>query len=198
MSSNDLKTVFFVGRPGSGKGTQAKLLAQHLGWRIFSSGDHFKHLIAHSELLGGRIKADYDRGQLSPDWLADYFFEEAVFNASLDSGVVSEGFPRSLPQAELADEILRWLGRSYRVVHLVVSEDSALARQLNRAKTEHRPDSDAVEKVKSRFDVFRTHTEPLLGFFKKHGVLVEIDGEKTPEEIAMDVRNALDINDYQR
>lgn len=182
-----------MGRPGSGKGTQAKILADRLVWPLFSSGGHFKQLIDRGDEFADRIKADYNRGRLSPDWLADYFFNEAVLATTPGSGIICEGFPRSLPQAELADSVFAWLGRSYKAVYLAVSEEEALARQLSRAKVEHRPDSDAEDKVRARFEVYRTNTEPILGFLRARGALLEVNGEQTPEQIALDIAAALKI-----
>jgi adenylate kinase len=188
-----LSAVLFIGRPGSGKGTQAIRLAKHLGWTMFSSGGHFKQLIDRGDEFGERIAADYKRGQLSPDWLAEYFFNEAVLGTSPESGVVSEGFPRSLPQAEFAHEVFTWLGRGYKAIYLAVSEEEAMTRQLGRAKVEDRPDSDGEDKIRARFDVYTKSTEPLLEFFRKEGTLIELDGEQTPDKIAEDVRAALNL-----
>ena len=193
QDTSGLGAILFIGRPGSGKGTQAKMLAERLGWPLFSSGGHFKQLIDRGDEFGARIQADYNRGQLSPDWLADYFFNEAVLSVPAGKGIVSEGFPRSLPQAELADEVFAWLGRSYKAVYLAVSEGEALNRQLGRAQVEDRPDSDGEEKIRARFDVYRTRTEPLLEFLRGKGTLVEINGEQTPEAIAEDIRKAFNI-----
>ncbi len=193
MQENAFSAVIFIGRPGSGKGTQAKLLAARLDCALFSSGGHFKELIDRAGPLSERIRQDYEKGQLSPDWLAAYFFEEALIDLAHEKGIISEGFPRSLPQAELADEIFAWLGRTYKVVHLNVSEEAAQKRQLERAKTEDRPDSDGEEKIRARFDVYRERTEPLLDFFKAKGVLVEVNGEQTLEQITADIHTALGI-----
>jgi adenylate kinase len=187
--SHGLGAILFIGRPGSGKGTQAVELAKYLGWSMFSSGGHFKQLIDRGDEFGERIQADYDRGQLSPDWLAEYFFNEAVLGVRPGSGIVSEGFPRTLVQGEFADEVFTWLGRSYKAVYLAVSEEEALARQLGR----NRPDSNAEDKVRTRFDVYSKRTEPLLDFFRAKGALIEINGEQTPEKIAEDIRAALAI-----
>ncbi|MFA7302712.1 MAG: nucleoside monophosphate kinase [Candidatus Paceibacterota bacterium] len=186
-------SVVFVGRPGSGKGTQSKLLAERLGCKRFSSGEHLKALIDAKGPLSELIRRDYDYGQLSPDWLAAYFFKEAIIDLPLAESFVCEGYPRNVRQAEVADEILAWLGREYTVLHLHVGEDEALKRQLERAKTEHRPDSNNMEKIQARFDVYRNRTEPLLDFFKSKGNLVEINGEQTPDAIAADIQRALGL-----
>lgn len=191
----DVRTILFLGLPGSGKGTQAKLLAGHLGWRLFSSGDHFKGLIGQGGELGERIAKDYRRGQLSPDWLAAYFFEDEIVHLASHTGIVCEGFARSLPQAELADEIFTWMGRPYRVLYLAVNEEEALRRQLARSKVENRPDSDGEGKIRGRFEVYHAHTEPVLEFFKKKDALIELNGEQTPEAIAADIRRALAVPD---
>ncbi len=193
MNPDKPLSVLFVGRPGSGKGTQSRLLAERLGCTRFSSGEHLKQLIDAHGPLSELIRRDYDRGQLSPDWLASYFFKEALISLAAGQSFVGEGFPRNLHQAKSADEILSWLGRSYTVLHLHVGEDEAMNRQLERAKTEDRPDSDGVEKIQARFEVYRQRTEPLLDFFKEKGALIEINGAQTTEAIAADIRAALHI-----
>lgn len=193
MQDSTPTTVLFIGRPGSGKGTQAKVLAERLSWTLFSSGGFFKNLIDTSGPHAELIRRDYEQGQLSPDWLAVYFFEHALLDLSKEAGFICEGFPRSMHQAELADEILTWLGRSYKVIHLKVGEDEALKRQLNRAKTEDRPDSNDDAKVRTRFDVYRTRTESVTDFFKEKGTLIEINGEQAPEVIAAEINASLAI-----
>ena len=183
------KVIIFIGRPGSGKGTQAKLLAERLAWPVFSSGGKLKQIIDAGGALSEKLRSDYVLGQLAPDWLVSYFFEETIFG--LKEGVVCEGFPRTAAQARLADEILTWFNHPYIAVHLNVSDEEALKRQLSRGQVESRPDSDTTSKVQARFDVYRTSTESVVAFFKEKGNLIEINGEQTPEEIAADIRTAL-------
>ena len=192
MQANDLQTVIFLGRPGSGKGTQAKLLAKKTGWSIFSSGDTLKALIGQENALGRKVKEDYMSGQLAPDWLVEYLFLKATIDAG-DNGIIYEGFPRRLSQAEHVDTVLSWLERPYKVIDLEVSEEVALKRQLDRAKVEDRPDSDGEEKIKARFAVYREHTEPVAKFFDEKGLLLKIPGEETQEEIFAAISAALHI-----
>jgi len=187
-------TVFFIGRPGCGKGTQTSLLAQRTGWKTFSTGNSFKALRDEESPLGARVRADFDKGQLSPDWFAEYLFADALLAVALEDGLISEGFPRSLPQAQYAQKLLTWLGRPYQVIHLLVTDEEAVRRQLSRAQVEHRPDSDDEAKIRIRLDTYRTQTEPALEYFKEQGSLIEIDGTKTREEIAADVARTLHLS----
>jgi adenylate kinase len=181
------KTVFLFGRPGSGKGTQAKLLAEKKGWSIFSTGERFKAMRDEATPIAARVRASYDAGKLVPDWFASYLFEDAMLNLAPEAGVICEGFPRSVPQAELADGVLSWLERPYIVIHLDVPEDDALSRMIERAKVEHRPDSDDEEKIRARFATYRAQTEPVLEYFRGQGKLIEVDGTPSVDAIHTDL-----------
>lgn len=184
-------TVLLMGLPGSGKGTQAKKLASRLGWTHFSTGDKFKELREEQGPLGAKVKETYDSGKYAPDWFATYLFEDTVLNLPKDAGIVCEGYPRTLPQAEIFDDTFSWLERPYVALNLAVREDEALRRQIERAKVENRTDSATPEQVQVRFEQYRANTEPLLNYFREKGILIEIDGEKTPEEVEAAIAKAI-------
>lgn len=188
---NDINTVLLVGRPGSGKGTQAKLLCQKLGWTHFSTGDKFKALREDTGGLGDRVRETYDAGKLFPDWFATYLFEHQILELGNDQGIVCDGYPRSLAQAQIFDETLSWLERPYLVLDLMVNEEEAIRRQVERAKVEHRPDSSTEEKIRVRMDAYENATRPILDFFRAKGLLKEIDGEQTPEAVEQAIEAAL-------
>ncbi len=187
MESSPVSTVLVIGRPGSGKGTQTELLAKRLGWETLSSGAIFRELRTKEGPLGDKVRAIYDEGKLFPHWFPTYIFENALFNIELSAGLIAEGFSRSLQQAEAFDEVLTWLGRRYIVIDLAVSDEEAARRQSHRNKTDERADSNTPEKIQIRLDEYHANTAPVIDFFKKNGTLIEIDGEKTPEEIAEEV-----------
>lgn len=184
-------TVVLMGLPGSGKGTQAKVLADTRGWKHFSTGDTFKALRDSEGQLGALVKEAYDNGKLLPDWFATYLFEDVMLNLPKDGGVVCDGYPRSVAQAEIFHETMTWLDRPYKVLFLKVSKEEALRRQLSRATTESRPDSSTEEKINARFDEYKKNTEPVLTYFRDNGMLVEVDGEVTPEEVSALISKAL-------
>jgi adenylate kinase len=186
-----IRTVILTGRPGSGKGTQGKLLADERGWMHFSTGEQFKMLRAEESILGNRVREIYDAGGLLPDWFATYLFEKAILNVSHEAGLVCEGYPRSLAQAHMFDEIVSWLQREYIVIDLEVSDEEVTRRMLKRSTEEHRPDSATEEQIKGRLATYHQHTTPILDFFKEQGMLQVIDGSGTPEEVTQAIQKAL-------
>ena len=192
-SNREVRTILFIGRPGSGKETQARLLAEKTGYHLFSTGERFRELREHRDSLGERIKQVYDTGKLMPTWFASYLFEDALLHTSHGTGLIFEGTGRWREEAELFDEVANWLGRQYKVILLNVSEEEAMRRQLSRAEGTDRPDSNSEEKVRVRFKEFAAHTQQAIDFFQEKGVLITIDGEKSMEDIAADIAAALDI-----
>jgi adenylate kinase len=192
MTPNTIDTVLLLGRPGSGKGTQTKLLAAARSWKSLSSGDTIKALRDGTDALALRVRACYDAGQLLPDWLPMYIFEDTLIKLSEGEGIICEGFGRTRAQAELIENILTWLGRGFVVINLEVSEEEAMRRMIERSKTEDRPDSNGEAKIRDRFTEFRKNTEPALEYFKSIDKLITINGEQDLEKVAEDIKKALE------
>lgn len=186
-----ITTVILTGRPGSGKGTQGKQLAEAHGWVHFSTGEKFKALRDGTDVLSVRVREAFDAGKLLPDWFATYLFEDAILNLSAEQGILLDGYPRSVTQAEIFHESATWLGRPYKVIDLMVDPEEVTKRMLLRAQSEHRPDSASHEQIRARLAVYDQHTAPVLDFFREKGMLTEIDGTGTPEEVAARIREAL-------
>ncbi|MGE5541034.1 MAG: adenylate kinase family protein [Bacillota bacterium] len=191
MHSNPVNTVIFTGRPGSGKGTQGKLLAESRGWMHFSTGEQFKMLREEGGALGTRVRDVYDAGKLLPDWFATHLFEKAILAIGQEAGMVCEGYPRSVSQAQSFVDIVSWLERPYLVIDLEVSDEEVTKRMLTRNLTEDRPDSVTEEQIAGRLKTYHEHTAPVLAFFKEQGTLTVVDGTGTPEEIAGAIREIL-------
>lgn len=155
-----------------------------------SSGDRIKEIRDGNEAFSARVREMYDKGTLLPDWFADYLLEAGLLELESHVGVIAEGFGRTESQAKHFNEIISWLGRCLLVLNLEVSEDEARRRITERAKSEDRPDS-ADDKITERFTKFREETEPGLNFFRELGLVVEIDGEQSPEKVAEDIEAAI-------
>ncbi len=184
-------TVILTGKPGSGKGTQGKLLAERRGWSHFSTGAEFKKMRDEDSVLGQKVKEVFDSGQLLPDWFATYLVQNTFFALTETDGIVLEGYPRSQAQARTLDDILDWLGRPYTVIDLEVSDEDVTERMLKRATEEHRPDSATAEQIAVRLSAYREHTEPMLEFFKQNGKLTVVDGTGSVEDIAKAIDEVL-------
>jgi len=175
---------FFVGKPASGKETQAKRLAESLNYPVFMSGAKFRELMESGTYLGNRVREEYETGHLLPAWIADYLFEEFVLNLSVDTGAVFEGSSRDLNQVKTIDEVARWLKRPYMAFHLKVSDDTVIARSL--ARSRDAVDTDE-EKLRIRLNDYARLTDPAIDRLRELGKCVDIDGEQSLEDIKSQV-----------
>jgi adenylate kinase len=184
--------LLLLAYPGAGKGTQAKRLAAHYGIEHLSSGALLRDEVAHGTKIG-RIAADYlERGDLVPDELVFEILSNRVLEAARHGGYVLDGFPRTLHQAEEAYSLARDLeGITLQaVVYLRVGKDELHHRLQERAGREGRND-DTESGIAHRFEVFDAQTQPLLDFYAKRGLLVDVNGEQTVEEVFADITQGI-------
>ncbi len=180
----DTRTILFIGKPGSGKGTQAKLISEKTGWSVFSSGDAFRAIAKEETPIGAKVKHDVDNGLLMPDWFASYLFQKTAFSIAPESGVIFDGFARKVPEARIVSDTLIWLERPFKVVHIKVSDDNIRDRLTKRRAIENRVDDNSIEK---RLEEYRTFTEPTIDAFREKGLLIEVDGNGTVEDIHKEI-----------
>lgn len=185
------KIIFFIGKPGCGKGTQAKLLAKRTEWPVFASGKLFRDIAKKDTPVGRKVKSENDAGMLAPHWFAMHLYLEALLSVSEDSGAIFDGFNRKVPEAELVVDSLRWLSRPFSVLNIKVSDEEVRNRLAGRKEVEGRADDSVVSE---RLQEYYEHTEPAIEVFRSIGSLVEIQGEQLPEKIAADIRAVLGIS----
>lgn len=186
----ETKTIFLIGKPGCGKGTQAKLLSDETGWQIFSAGKLFREIAQEDTPVGHKVKAENDVGNLQPHWFAMYLYLKSLFSLAEDAGVIFDGFNRKVHEAELVVDSLKWLGRPFVILNLTISDEEMRKRLALRKEVEKRVDDSALDE---RMKEYHEHTEPAIEIFRKAGALIEINGEQTPEAIAIDINKALGI-----
>lgn len=179
-----------MGAPGSGKGTQAKLLAEKIGGRVYSSGDRLREMAASGSYFGKRAQAVMTAGDLMPVWVSQYLFEEALISLEPADAIVFEGSGRILEEAMRFHEAAQWLGRPYTAIYLDATEEHLKQRLLKRHGIEGRAD-DADSALNERFEKFRELTLKSIDYFKKEGTLVVVNGEQTVEAVHSDILKAL-------
>lgn len=182
--------VVFLGPPGSGKGTQAKLASKRLGVPSFSTGDILRAAAQAGTPLGRQTRDVMAKGELVPDEVVLGLIQEAAALPEARNGFLLDGFPRTIPQAESLEKMLSERGQALdAVVNLVVPDEKLVTRLVSRG--EGRAD-DKPETVRERLRVYREKTEPLVGFYQKRGLLVSVDGVGEIPEVAERIASALD------
>jgi adenylate kinase len=171
-----MKNVMILGAPGSGKGTQGKILAGTLGIPQVSTGDLLRAAMKNGTPLGVKARAYYDKGLLVPDELIFGLIQEILDSPPAAKGVLMDGFPRTIPQAEAVDTMLKAKqARVDRVVLLEVAEADLVQRLLGRAAKEGRAD-DNIESITQRLKVYQQQTAPLIAFYEGRGIVKRVDG----------------------
>ena len=184
--------VLILGPQGSGKGTQAKLVAAQYGIAHVATGDMLREAMDAGTELGLRVKPIYDAGNLVPDQLMIDLIRERLGQPDAASGFVLDGFPRTLVQAEALDELLKEIRRELDVIlELIVPEEVSVERMLERARIEGRSD-DTPEAIRKRLDLYFERTAPVVEHYRATGNLVGIHGDRTVDDVFGEIQDALD------
>lgn len=186
----ETQIVFFVGKPGCGKGTQAKLLSETTGWPMVGTSGGMREIVSSGGAAGYKLKETMNAGILVPYWVASYVYLKTLFSVSEDGSVIFDGTSRTLPEAEIVLESLAWLGKPFTIFHLKVSDDEVRKRIDLRKERESRKDDHVMDK---RLEEYYANTEPAIELLRKADALTEIDGERAREPIAEDIQKALSL-----
>jgi adenylate kinase len=187
-----LLRALLLAPPGAGKGTQGDRLAEVYDVPHLATGDLLRQHVAEHTPVGLEAKRFMDRGELVPDRLVVDLVARHLAGPEPLPGFVLDGFPRTLPQAKTAYDWGRAHDRTFdAVVSLDVPEDELVRRLLERGRRAGRTD-DTEDTIRRRLAVYKKNTQPLLDFYRDRGVLVEIDGTGTVEEVTTRIRDALD------
>jgi len=184
--------LILMGPPGAGKGTQAKFVAEHFEIPAISTGDIFRANVSEGTELGLEAKRYMDAGEYVPDEVTNRMVRNRIDEPDAERGFLLDGYPRTLAQVEELDGMIEFTGhRLDAVAVLTVDEDEIVDRLLQRAQVEGRAD-DTEEVIRRRQEVYAEQTEPLIGVYRKRGILVEVDGMGEVSEVTERVFDALD------
>ena len=175
--------LVLLGAPGSGKGTQATRLKEHLQVPHISTGDLLRAEVAAGTPLGLQAKEVMARGDLVSDDILLGMLKDRLSREDTRAGFILDGYPRNLEQAAALDALLAGLGQKFdAAVQLVVDNEQIIARLAGRAKAEGRSD-DSPESVRHRLNVYDEKTAPVVDFYRQHGQLTVVDGVGTLDEV---------------
>jgi len=178
-----LMRLVLLGAPGSGKGTQAVRLKQHLQVPHVSTGDLLRAEVAAGSKLGREAKQVMDCGNLVSDAILLGMLEERFARPDTASGFILDGYPRNLAQAAALDALLARIGQPMDfAVQLDVATDLLVERIAGRAKAEGRAD-DSPESVRNRLNVYDDQTAPVIDFYRQHGQLTVVDGVGSLDDV---------------
>ena len=188
-----MKNIVIFGAPGSGKGTQSDLLIEKYGLEHISTGDVLRNEIKNGTELGKTAKGYIDNGQLIPDELM-----VSILASVYDSfgrghkGVIFDGFPRTIPQAEALKKMLEERGdKVAAMLELDVPEEELMTRLIKRGQESGRAD-DNEETIKKRLVVYHSQTQPLIEWYKQEGLHHHINGLGSLERIFGDICAVID------
>lgn len=180
--------LIFLGPPGAGKGTQAKILADICQIPHISTGDILRNAKAEGTPLGKKAQSYMDRGELVPDQLILDLIRERLSQPDAQAGWILDGFPRNVNQATFLDTLLQGINQTYnQVVNLEVPDEILVARMLGRGRKEGRAD-DTEEVISQRLKVYHQQTAPLIDYYSKRQHLVSIDGNRSLEEVTASLK----------
>lgn len=211
--------IIMLGAPGAGKGTQAVRISEKYGIPQISTGDMLRQAVKEGTELGRKAKEYMDRGELVPDSVVIGIVRERIVQEDCKKGFILDGFPRTIAQAEALDSMLGELGLSVDyVINVEVPEEEILKRLTGRRtckncqamyhivfnppKVEgvcdrcggelYQRDDDKEETIKSRLEVYKRQTAPLIEYYGAKGKLVNIDGTKSIDDIFTDIVSVLE------
>ncbi len=210
--------IIMLGAPGAGKGTQAKMIADKYKVPHISTGDIFRANIKNGTELGKKAKEFMDKGQLVPDELTVEILLDRVAQDDCKNGYVLDGFPRTIPQADVLDKELTKLGDKVDyAINVDVPDENIIRRMSGRRAClkcgatyhiEHIPpkqegicdtcgselvqrDDDKPETVKNRLTVYHEQTQPLIDYYTKKDILKTVDGTKDMQEVFNEITGIL-------
>jgi adenylate kinase len=210
--------MLLLGPPGSGKGTRARIISDIYGIPVVTTGDMLREAVREETKYGKIAKKYMDKGDLVPDKVVNGLVRQRMSKADVAGGFILDGYPRSKPQADALDQILKNLDiKLTHVLYIVLSDDMIIKRLSKRrscpncgavyhlesappkkmkicdfcgVKLIHRND-DKEKVIKHRLEIYRKNTEPLLKRYRKHGLVMETSGDVPIDELSSHLKEIL-------
>jgi adenylate kinase len=190
--------LVIMGPPGAGKGTQAKLIAEHYGIPAISTGDMFRAMKTADTPLARQVREIMESGGYVSDDITNAIVADRLAHEDCKAGFLLDGYPRTLQQVQTLDDYLAETQRPLNaVISLVADVEEVVARLLRRAVIDGRSD-DNEETIRVRLQVYAEQTQPLLEVYRSRGLLVEVDGHGEVQEVSERIFAALEARGERR
>lgn len=183
--------LLIMGPPGAGKGTQAALIAQRLGIPHISTGDLFRANLTEGTALGLEAKKYMDAGEYVPDSVTNGMVRDRLKQSDASDGFLLDGYPRTVAQVAELDGMLAG-NKIDKVIVLTADSDEVVTRLLHRAQEQGRAD-DTEDVIRRRLEVYAEQTAPLIDLYERRGVLVEVDGMGSVDQVTGNIFAALNV-----
>ncbi len=223
MQNKNPLNIILLGISGSGKGTQAKFLCQRYGLEYIGTGDLLRTFAKKDNPASRKLKKDLSEGKLAPTWLPFYLWMDKLVEVDEKKGILFDGSPRKIHEAELLDEVLDWYDRkNIKVILIDVSEKEVFKRLINRRTCQsckksayvsqnqgdsiceycggvmHTRPEDNPDAIKKRIEWFKKEVSQVIDFYKKKGMLIKVNGDQPKEKVFEDIINAIEKNDNDK
>lgn len=210
--------LILLGPPGAGKGTQASRLVEEYGVPHISTGDILRSAVKNQTPMGLEAKKYMDAGELVPDEVVIGIVKDRLQEPDTEKGFLMDGFPRTIPQAEALDRMLDSIDRRVSRTIAILVDSEELVKRLsgrricrdcqtpyhvysNPSQKEgvcdkcggelYQRDDDSEATVRNRLDVYERQTAPLIDYYDRQGLVTRVEGQKSPEQVYEDIREAI-------
>lgn len=186
-----MSRLIFLGAPGAGKGTQAKILADSQGIPHISTGDILRAAVKNETPLGVQAKSHMDAGNLVPDSLVIDLIRERLQESDAHKGWILDGFPRTLPQAGFLETLLSEIQQDCdRAINLDVEDEVVVKRLVERGAASGRSDDNEAT-IRHRLQVYRELTAPLIEFYSDRNLLVTVNGDQPMDAVTAELQSVV-------
>ena len=187
--------IILFGPPGAGKGTQSAKIIEKYSLLHIATGDLFRKHLKEGTPLGNLAKEYMNKGNLVPDQLVIDMVDDKIQSTENASGIIFDGFPRTIPQAQALDKLLNSKSAPIKVlIELVVTEDELRKRLAERAMKENRPDDAKPEVIENRIAVYKGETAAVADYYKKLGKYASVVGVGQIENIFSNICREIDMS----